>query len=113
MNSNINNVPFHERHDDEPLTLEDIAQILKTSENTVRWWRQTVAGSEFFKIGRALSTPVGDLRRFIRSQPARLPASHRQAEDGARRMDDPHHIFLSASEVMARYGRANEGLPEP
>jgi hypothetical protein len=68
MNSNTNNVPFHERHDDELLTLEDVAQILKTSENTVRWWRQTGTGPEFFKIGRRLYTTVGDLRRFIRSQ---------------------------------------------
>ena len=68
MNSNTNDVPFHERHDDELLTLEDVAQILKTSENTVRWWRQTGTGPEFFKIGRRLYTTVGDLRRFIRSQ---------------------------------------------
>ena len=32
--------PFHERHDDELLTLDQVAQILMTSENTVRWWRQ-------------------------------------------------------------------------
>ena len=68
MNSNANDVPFHERHDDELLTLEDVAQILKASENTVRWWRQTGTGPEFFKIGRRLFTTVGDLRRFIRSQ---------------------------------------------
>jgi predicted DNA-binding transcriptional regulator AlpA len=68
MNSNTNDVPFHERHDDELLTLEDVAQILKTSENTVRWWRQTGTGPEFFKIGRRLYTTVGDLRRFIREQ---------------------------------------------
>jgi hypothetical protein len=68
MNSNSNDVPFHERHDDELLTLEDVAQILKTSENTVRWWRQVGTGPEFFKIGRRLYTTVGDLRRFIRSQ---------------------------------------------
>ena len=61
-------VPFHERHDDELLTLEDVAQILKSSENTVRWWRQMGTGPEFFKIGRRLYTTVGDLRRFIRSQ---------------------------------------------
>ena len=68
MNSNTNDIPFHERHDDELLTLEDVAQVLKTSENTVRWWRQMGTGPEFFKIGRRLYTTVGDLRRFIRSQ---------------------------------------------
>lgn len=63
MNSNTDDVPFHERHDDELLTLEDVAQILKTSGNTVRWWRQ-----QGTKIGRRLYTTVGDLRRFIREQ---------------------------------------------
>jgi hypothetical protein len=68
MNSNTHDVPFHERHDDELLTLEDVARILKRSENTVRWWRQQGTGPEFFKIGRHLYTTVGDLRRFIREQ---------------------------------------------
>lgn len=68
MNSNTNDVPFHERHDDELLTVEDVAQVLKASENTVRWWRQTGTGPEFFKIGRRLYATGGDLRRLIRSQ---------------------------------------------
>ncbi|MFD1506070.1 helix-turn-helix domain-containing protein [Georgenia yuyongxinii] len=68
MNNHPSDVPFHERHDDELLTLEDVAQILRTSANTVRWWRQVGTGSEFFKIGRRLYTTVADLRRFIREQ---------------------------------------------
>ena len=60
--------PFHERHDDELLTLSEVAEILVTSENTVRWWRQIGTGPVFFKIGRRLYTTVGDLRRFIREQ---------------------------------------------
>lgn len=62
------NTPFHERHDDELLTLEDVAEILKASDNTVRWWRQQGTGPEFFKIGRRLYTTVGELRSFIRKQ---------------------------------------------
>ncbi len=60
--------PFHERHDSDLLTLSEVAQILITSENTVRWWRQIGTGPEFFKIGRRLYTTVGDLRRWIREQ---------------------------------------------
>jgi len=60
--------PFHERHDDELLTLSEVAEILMTSDNTVRWWRQMGSGPVFFKIGRRLYTTVGDLRRFIREQ---------------------------------------------
>lgn len=61
-------VPFHARHEDELLTLDEVAAILQTSPNTVRWWRQMGTGPEFFKIGRRLYTTVGDLRRFIREQ---------------------------------------------
>jgi hypothetical protein len=60
--------PFHERHDDELLTLSEVAEILKASENTVRWWRQTSSGPPFFKIGRRLYTTVGELRHYIREQ---------------------------------------------
>jgi hypothetical protein len=60
--------PFHERHDDELLTLSEVAEILMTSDNTVRWWRQIGSGPVFFKIGRRLYTTVGELRRFIREQ---------------------------------------------
>ena len=59
---------FHARHDDELLTLDDVAEILRTPVNTVRWWRQEGTGPEFFKIGRRLYTTVGDLRTFIRTQ---------------------------------------------
>jgi hypothetical protein len=64
----VHHIPFHERHDDELLTLSEVAEILMASENTVRWWRQIGTGPAFFKIGRRLYTTVGDLRRFIREQ---------------------------------------------
>lgn len=67
MNENTT-VPFHARHEDELLTLDEVAEILQTSPNTVRWWRQTNTGPEFFKIGRRLFTTVGDLRTWIREQ---------------------------------------------
>lgn len=65
---NTADVPFHARHEDELLTLDEVAEILQASPNTVRWWRQTGTGPEFFKIGRRLYTTVGDLRRWIREQ---------------------------------------------
>ena len=61
-------VPFHARHEDELLTLDEVAEILQASPNTVRWWRQIGTRPEFFKIGRRLYTTIGDLRRFIREQ---------------------------------------------
>lgn len=65
---NSTEIPFHARHEDELLTLDDVAEILSAPVNTVRWWRQTGTGPEFFKIGRRLYTTVGELRRFIREQ---------------------------------------------
>ncbi len=63
-----NDTPFHARHDDELLTLEEVAEILKTPINTLRWWRQEGVGPAYFHIGRRLYITVGDLRAFIRQQ---------------------------------------------
>ena len=65
---NNTEIPFHARHEDELLTLDDVAEILMTSVNTVRWWRQRGTGPAFFTIGRRLYITVGDLRTFIREQ---------------------------------------------
>lgn len=61
-------IPFTERHDGELLTIEDVAEILRTPINTIRWWRQIGTGPQFFTIGRRLYIEVGDLRDFIRKQ---------------------------------------------
>lgn len=68
MTVTANPVPFHQRHDEELLTLSDVAEILKTPENTLRWWRQIGKGPQFFKIGRRLVTTAGDVRQFMREQ---------------------------------------------
>ena len=68
MHNNENAVPFHARHEEELLTLDEVAEILRTPANTVRWWRQLGTGPDFFKIGRRLYTTVGELRSFIRDQ---------------------------------------------
>jgi hypothetical protein len=61
-------VPFPERNAEDLLTLSEVADILRTPVNTLRWWRQKGDGPEFFKIGRRLVTTVGDVRRFMREQ---------------------------------------------
>ncbi len=61
-------IRFPERDSEELLTLSEVAEILRTPENTLRWWRQKGSGPEFFKIGRRLVTTVGDVRRFMREQ---------------------------------------------
>jgi hypothetical protein len=61
-------IPFPERDPEELLTLSEAADVLRMPVNTLRWWRQTGKGPDFFKIGRHLVTTVGDLRRYIREQ---------------------------------------------
>jgi len=61
-------IPFSERNAEDLLTLSEVAEILRTPENRLRWWRQKGVGPEFFKIGRRLVTTVGDVRRFMREQ---------------------------------------------
>lgn len=64
----LTETPFSERDAEEILTFTEAAEILRTSENTLRWWRQRRTGPRFFKIGRRLVTTVGDLRTFMREQ---------------------------------------------
>lgn len=61
-------IPFSRRDEEEVLTFNEVAQILRVSPNTLRWWRQTRTGPDFFKLGRRLVTTVGDVRRFMRQQ---------------------------------------------
>lgn len=68
MHNSSNDTPFHARHDDELLTIEDVSEILRTPINTMRWWRQVGRGPQFFTIGRRLYIEVGVLRDFIRQQ---------------------------------------------
>jgi hypothetical protein len=68
MSTTTNQIPFHQRHDEELLSLAEVAEILKSPENTLRWWRQIGKGPAFFKIGRRLVTTVGDVRQFMREQ---------------------------------------------
>jgi hypothetical protein len=87
MNSNANDVPFHERHDDELLTLEDVAQILKTSENTIRSGgaRRAPARSSSRSAGGSTRPPTC-AASFARSgsRPGRLSASRRRCESHGR-----------------------------
>jgi hypothetical protein len=68
MNKQSNSTPFHEMNDEELLTLDEVAEILKTSANTVRWWRQQLASPDFFKIGKRLYTTACDVRAFVRRE---------------------------------------------
>ncbi|NYI78936.1 helix-turn-helix domain-containing protein [Nocardioides panzhihuensis] len=64
----IDQVGFSERDEDELLTLIEVAEILKVSPNTLRWWRQQHTGPKTFRMGRRVMSTVGDVRRFMRAQ---------------------------------------------
>ena len=61
----ITTVPFPEGKDQDLLTLAEVAAVLRTPVNTLRWWRQCGEGPAFFKIGRHLVTTLGDLRAWV------------------------------------------------
>jgi len=64
----IDHVPFSNRDEEELLTFMEVAEVLKVSPNTLRWWRQQGNGPELFRMGRRLMSTVGDVRRFMRQQ---------------------------------------------
>ena len=55
-------------NDEDFLTLQEVAEILRVPVNTLRWWRQRGDGPPFFKIGRHLVTTIGDLRVWLQAQ---------------------------------------------
>ncbi len=57
-----------ERPNADFMTLSEVADILRVSVNTLRWWRQQGTGPRYFKIGRRLVTTVGDLATWIEEQ---------------------------------------------
>ena len=59
---------LEQRPDADFLTLSEVADILRVSVNTLRWWRQQGTGPRYFKIGRRLVTTVGDLATWIEEQ---------------------------------------------
>jgi len=80
----IDEVPFSQRDEEEVLTFVEVAEILKVSPNTLRWWRQQHTGPVLFKMGRRLVSTVGDVRRFMREQRVKSgPRILPQRETGA------------------------------
>lgn len=63
-----NQIPFSQRDAEEMVTFAEAAEILRTAEGTLRWWRQRGEGPSFFRMGKRLYTTVGDLRLFMREQ---------------------------------------------
>lgn len=46
-------------------TTEEVANLLRTSPETVRYWRHISVGPKSFKIGRRVLYDVEDLESFI------------------------------------------------
>ena len=47
------------------LTTEEVAQLLRTSPETVRYWRHVGAGPRSFKVGRRVLYDADDVGSFI------------------------------------------------
>ncbi len=48
------------------LTTEEVAELLRTSPETVRYWRHTGKGPQSFKVGRRVLYAADDVHAFVR-----------------------------------------------
>lgn len=63
----MNETPPTRRQADPPeyLTTEEVAELLRTAPETVRWWRQRGKGPKSFKVGRRRLYAREDVDHFI------------------------------------------------
>ncbi|WP_460819821.1 helix-turn-helix domain-containing protein [Nocardioides korecus] len=47
------------------MTTDDVARLLRTSAETVRYWRHAKKGPKSFKVGRRVLYAVADVEQFI------------------------------------------------
>lgn len=52
------------------LTTEEVAELLRTSPNTVRYWQQCGTGPKSFKVGRRRLYARADVDAFIEDRQA-------------------------------------------
>jgi excisionase family DNA binding protein len=52
------------------LTIQEVADLLRTSPETVRYWRHVGKGPASFKIGRRVLYDESDVRAWVESQRA-------------------------------------------
>lgn len=52
----------------EILTLREAAELLHTSENTLRWWRQLGQGPQGYRVGRRVMFDKAEVERWLDAQ---------------------------------------------
>ncbi len=57
------------------LTTEEVADLLRTSAETVRYWRSVGTGPDSFKAGRRVLYDAADVERWVNAQRDRQPAA--------------------------------------
>ena len=57
------------------LTLPEVAERYRTTENTVRYWRQTGYGPKGAKLGVRVVYPIAEIERFDRELARQAAAS--------------------------------------
>lgn len=58
---------------DKPLTTEELADLLRTSPETCRYWRHVGKGPRSFKVGRRVLYALEDVETFIAEARGRRP----------------------------------------
>jgi excisionase family DNA binding protein len=65
----MNNQERHPRpHDDDLLTIDEAAAILRTPKATLRYWRHLGTGPRSFRLGRRVLYRANDLHEWIGAQ---------------------------------------------
>lgn len=52
---------------DEFLTTAEVAELCRTSPDTVRWWRHVGRGPKSFKVGRRVLYAATDVQKWLTS----------------------------------------------
>ncbi len=51
----------------EYMTTQEVAELCRTSPETVRWWRHVGKGPQSFRVGRRVLYPRGEVSRWLQS----------------------------------------------
>jgi excisionase family DNA binding protein len=57
------------------MTTHEVAELLRTSPETVRYWRHIGAGPDSFKVGRRVLYEAADVEQFIAERRTAAEAS--------------------------------------
>ncbi len=97
--------PNRTNANDELLTIDDVAEMLRVPVGTLRYWRHLGAGPQSFKVGRWVRYRRRDVRAWINAKRRGLPRAEEQTSraEGGEPMSEPasYRPLLTIDEAAA------------